>query len=118
MKIIKYLHIKIAIRYGYLNALVTGPLKCSRLKKKKLIGVRIVAQWLTDPACVCEDAGLIPGLADWVKDPALLQPAVHVTGARYKCGIDPVLLWLWCGPWLQLQFDPWPGNFYMPHLRL
>ena len=30
--------------------------------------------------------GLIPGLSQWVKDPALLS----------RCGSDIALLWLWC----------------------
>ena len=39
----------------------------------------------------CWDAGLIPGPAQWVKDPVLGQ--------------------LWLGWQLQLGSDPWPGNF-------
>ena len=45
---------------------------------KKIKGDPVVAQRLTNPARIPEDAGLIPGLTQWIEDPALL--------------------WLWCRP--------------------
>ena len=36
-----------------------------------VVGVPIVAQWLTNPASIHKEAGLIPGLTQWVKDPVL-----------------------------------------------
>ena len=48
------------------------------------------------PACVCGSAGSILSLVQWVEDLMFLQ--------------------LWCRSQLWLGFDPWPGNFVMPHL--
>ena len=55
-----------------------------------------------NPASIHEDVSLIPGLAQWGKDVALLQAAVQVANAAWiprccGCGID----WQ-----LQLQFHP------------
>ena len=39
------------------------------LKKRRVLGVPVMAQWLMNPT---EVAGLIPALAQWVNDPVLL----------------------------------------------
>ena len=45
--------------------------KKRKKERKNQFGVPFVVQWLTNPTRNHEVVGSIPGLAQWVKDPAL-----------------------------------------------
>ena len=59
---------------------------------REFSGVPAVEQWVNNLACLSGLAGSVPSPAQWIKDLIL--------------------------PQLPLRFNPWPGNFYMPHLWL
>ena len=65
---------------------------------KTIFGVPVVAQRLKNLASIQEDSGSLPGLAQWVKDPALPQAVVQVTdeawiprGCGCGCGVGQEL---------------------------
>mgnify|MGYP007098919180 CR=1 FL=1 len=51
--------------------------------EKSLSGAPAAAQWIKNATSIHEDVDLTPGLARWVKDPALLQASGEVTAAAW-----------------------------------
>jgi len=64
-----------------------GPKEILHKFKKIEIRSSIVAQQVKNLTSIHEDVGLIPSLAQWLKDPALPQAV-----ARLRCGLDSTLL--------------------------
>ena len=61
----KYKNCKNVVPACFLTSVLALP------DKLLISGVPIMAQWLTNPTRNREVAGLVPALAQWVKDPAL-----------------------------------------------
>ena len=76
----------------------------------RMAGIPVVAQRLKTRHNVCEDAGLIPGLAQWVRDPA-------ICGIGCRCGSDLALLWLWCTPAATAPIPPLVRDLHMPQVQ-
>ena len=51
--------------------MICHPINTTNFINKVLLGVPIVAQWLTNPTRYDEVLGSIPGLAQWIKDLAM-----------------------------------------------
>ena len=56
----------------------------------------------TNPISIHEDAGMTPSLTQYVKDHIALS-----CGIGHRCGLDPMLLWLWLASVAQIQPLAW-----------
>ena len=90
--------------FFYINFLPEGSISnaCGQL----IQGIPFEAQWLRTRHCLCEGAGLIPGLAQWVKNLELPQAVASVKDVA----------WIWschgCGVGLSCSSD-FDMNFHM-----
>ena len=51
--------------------------------KFRIVGVSLAAQRVKNTTSISEDVSLIPGLAQWVQDPALPQASTQVLGTAW-----------------------------------
>ena len=63
-------------------------------KVKTIIVSSLCGSAVRNLTSIHEDAGLIPGLVQWVKDLGIAMSC----GVGHRFGSDSVLLWLWCRP--------------------
>ena len=82
------------------------------MKKKEKFGVPVMAQRVKNPTSIHEDPSQIPGLTQWVKNPAMSCGVGH----RLDSDLESALLGCGSGQQLQLQFDSQAGNFHMPQV--
>ena len=71
-KLLKCTRVFYAVSHILQLLLLIINLQKKKKDKKQKTGVPIVVQWLMNPTRNHEVAGSNPGLAQWVKDPALL----------------------------------------------